>query len=181
MLADRFNQEIDRVKGGVSAAAKHLGKSRNTIYNWMQKGNIPLNQLEKLESIGVDVRFVSTGRRDLADDRKTADYGANTCPNARSNADRVAEENEPYGDDDLDAALRSVIDDYVTREIVSEIDALIDSSLHHQGIVLDDAVRAKLRRAALDGHTRLSDSGHIDRFDKLLQALIDLVLKENGA
>jgi len=64
MLAVRFNDEIDRVKGGVSAAARHLGKSRNTIYNWIQKGNIPLDQLAKLEAIGVDVGYVSTGRRE---------------------------------------------------------------------------------------------------------------------
>nr|VFK69070.1 MAG: Bacteriophage CI repressor helix-turn-helix domain-containing protein [Candidatus Kentron sp. UNK]VFK73806.1 MAG: Bacteriophage CI repressor helix-turn-helix domain-containing protein [Candidatus Kentron sp. UNK] len=54
-------EEIRVIPGGVSAVAKHLGKARNTVYNWCEKGNIPLDQLIQLASIGVDVQYVLTG------------------------------------------------------------------------------------------------------------------------
>jgi len=71
-----------------------------------------------------------------------------------------------------------VVDDYVTREIVTEVSTLIDGALQEQGIELDEPVREKLLKAALEGHARLTDSGHPGRFDNLLRALIDLVAKE---
>lgn len=43
--------------------AKLLGTARNTIYNWLEKGNIPLNRLEELGAIGADIQFVVTGQR----------------------------------------------------------------------------------------------------------------------
>lgn len=39
------------------------GASRATAYNWMDKGNIPLNKLPALALAGVDVQYVLTGVR----------------------------------------------------------------------------------------------------------------------
>ncbi|WP_017511694.1 helix-turn-helix domain-containing protein [Cupriavidus metallidurans] len=64
---ERFAEEIERV-GGVSAVASSLGVARNTIYNWIAKGNVPLASLMGLASLlGVDVNYVLTGQRSSAD------------------------------------------------------------------------------------------------------------------
>ena len=58
----RLAAEIERL-GGVTPVAKQLGTVRNTIYNWLEKGNIPLNKLEELGAAGADVVFILTGQR----------------------------------------------------------------------------------------------------------------------
>lgn len=58
---ERFEEEIERI--GISAAAKHLGVVRNTIYNWIAKGNAPLNFLITLQEVGLDINYVLTGIR----------------------------------------------------------------------------------------------------------------------
>ncbi|WP_432721428.1 hypothetical protein R0381_002439 [Jeongeupia wiesaeckerbachi] len=60
--AKRLAAEIERL-GGVTAVAKQIGSVRNTIYNWLEKGNIPLNKLEELKGLGADVVFVLTGQQ----------------------------------------------------------------------------------------------------------------------
>lgn len=62
-IATRLSQEIDRIPGGITVIAKRLGKARNTIYNWCDKGNIPADQLVLLEALGVDVLYVISGHR----------------------------------------------------------------------------------------------------------------------
>lgn len=56
---DRLGREIERL--GVSWVASTLGVARNTIYNWVGKGNVPLNSLMQLTGLGVDVVYVITG------------------------------------------------------------------------------------------------------------------------
>lgn len=60
---ERFESEVERI-GGVTAISNTLGVARNTIYNWMAKGNVPLNSLMGLAGIlGMDVVYVLTGER----------------------------------------------------------------------------------------------------------------------
>ncbi|WP_157838133.1 helix-turn-helix domain-containing protein [Pseudomonas sp. PH1b] len=60
---ERFEAEIERI-GGVTTISSTLGVARNTIYNWMAKGNAPLNSLMGLAGIlGMDVVYVLTGER----------------------------------------------------------------------------------------------------------------------
>lgn len=63
--ATRLAREIERI-GGVTHVAKQLGAVRNTIYNWLEKGNIPLNKLVELEELGADILFVLTGEHAAA-------------------------------------------------------------------------------------------------------------------
>ncbi|HDS7101866.1 TPA: AlpA family phage regulatory protein [Escherichia coli] len=55
----RLISELKRV--GPLAVSKSTGISRATIYNWMEKGNIPLDKLVVLGVAGVDVAFILTG------------------------------------------------------------------------------------------------------------------------
>lgn len=58
---DRFTSEVERI--GVSTIATTLGVARNTIYNWMAKGNAPLNYLMALKGMGLDIGYVISGNR----------------------------------------------------------------------------------------------------------------------
>lgn len=58
---DRLRAEIDRI--GVTELARNLGSARNTIYNWCEKGNIPLDKLILLSEFGVDVNYILTGEK----------------------------------------------------------------------------------------------------------------------
>ena len=57
----RLIEELE--KAGPSEVANASGISRATIYNWMRKGNMPLDKLALLESAGVDVAYALTGQR----------------------------------------------------------------------------------------------------------------------
>ncbi|VVE67829.1 XRE family transcriptional regulator [Pandoraea anapnoica] len=59
---ERLLEEVERL-GGVSTVAKMLGAARNTVYNWVEKGNIPLNKLEDLAAFGGDTVYILTGQR----------------------------------------------------------------------------------------------------------------------
>ncbi|MGH8332505.1 MAG: helix-turn-helix domain-containing protein [Pseudomonas sp.] len=60
---ERFEAEVERI-GGVTAISNGLGVARNTIYNWMAKGNVPLNSLMGLSGmLGMDAMYVITGER----------------------------------------------------------------------------------------------------------------------
>lgn len=58
---DRLEGEVNRL--GVTFVSQNTGVARNTVYNWLAKGNIPLNYLVVLGSLGADVIYVVTGQR----------------------------------------------------------------------------------------------------------------------
>lgn len=62
--AERLRQEIDRI--GVSELARNTGFARNSLYNWCDKGNIPLDKLYVLAQHGVDLSFVIAESGDFA-------------------------------------------------------------------------------------------------------------------
>lgn len=53
---DRLRLEIDRI--GVSELARKTGFARNSLYNWSEKGNIPLDKLFVLTQHGVNLNYV---------------------------------------------------------------------------------------------------------------------------
>jgi len=90
MLGERLRSEVEGLPGGVSALAKALGKARNTIYNWMVKGNIPIDDLLRLGDIGLDVQYVITGERWGALGKRDAGLAAMSGPDrAKAVLDRV--------------------------------------------------------------------------------------------
>lgn len=59
---ERFEEEIGRI--GITDISETLGIARNTVYNWLAKGNVPLNYLVGLwANWGVDVTYVVCGVR----------------------------------------------------------------------------------------------------------------------
>ncbi|PAX02517.1 Cro/Cl family transcriptional regulator, partial [Acinetobacter baumannii] len=58
---ERLRSEVERI--GVSKLARDLGIARNTLYNWCEKGNIPLDKLLILSDYGLDVSYVITGQK----------------------------------------------------------------------------------------------------------------------
>ncbi|MDC4605334.1 helix-turn-helix domain containing protein [Acinetobacter baumannii] len=58
---ERLRSEVERI--GVSKLARDLGIARNTLYNWCEKGNIPLDKLLILSDYGLDVSYVITGHK----------------------------------------------------------------------------------------------------------------------
>lgn len=59
-LHNRLVEELKRV--GPLTVAKLTGISRATIYNWMEKGNTPLDKLALLDAAGIDVTYILTGQ-----------------------------------------------------------------------------------------------------------------------
>lgn len=59
-IGKRLSEEIERL-GGVSEVANKIGTVRNTIYNWIQKENIPINKLVDLGKLGADQVYILTG------------------------------------------------------------------------------------------------------------------------
>lgn len=55
-FTERLRKEIDRI--GISELARVTGFARNSLYNWCEKGNIPLDKLLLLGEFGVDVEYV---------------------------------------------------------------------------------------------------------------------------
>ncbi|HIA1612247.1 TPA: helix-turn-helix transcriptional regulator [Salmonella enterica] len=85
-LHDRLVSELKRV--GPLVVSRVTGISRATIYNWMEKGNVPLDKLSLLASAGVDVTFILTGSYVVPE---AAEYG--TVKNA-DEAEMLAEYRE---------------------------------------------------------------------------------------
>lgn len=71
-ISDRLLEEINKVPSGITAVANHLGTVRNTIYNWCSKGNIPANKLALLSKLGMDTRYILTGKKEDTDNTFTA-------------------------------------------------------------------------------------------------------------
>lgn len=61
MARDRLEEEVNRI--GVSTISTYLGVARNTVYNWLAKGNIPLTSLMALEGLGANLVYIVTGNR----------------------------------------------------------------------------------------------------------------------
>ncbi|WP_420598618.1 hypothetical protein [Neptuniibacter sp.] len=61
---DRLEEEVNRI--GVTAISNNLGVARNTIYNWLAKGNVPLNYLMAFDGLGMDARYIIYGERSLS-------------------------------------------------------------------------------------------------------------------
>ena len=57
----RLVEELKRV--GPPVIAKQTGIARATVYNWMEKGNVPMDKLALLETAGADVNYILTGQR----------------------------------------------------------------------------------------------------------------------
>lgn len=64
-IGKRLEEEVERL-GGVTAVAARLNTVRNTIYNWVEKGNIPAKKLADLGVGGADVLYILTGVRSAA-------------------------------------------------------------------------------------------------------------------
>lgn len=60
---ERLREEIESI--GVSKLAKSLGVARNTLYNWVEKGNVPMDKLLALGKEGLDVVYILTGQRSI--------------------------------------------------------------------------------------------------------------------
>lgn len=60
-LQMRLVEELKRV--GPQVIAKEAGIARATVYNWMEKGNVPMDKLTLLEVAGADVNYILTGQR----------------------------------------------------------------------------------------------------------------------
>ena len=60
-LHARLVDELKRVSPQV--IAKETGIARATVYNWMEKGNVPMDKLALLGGAGVDVNYILTGQR----------------------------------------------------------------------------------------------------------------------
>jgi len=56
-----FEEEINRI--GVSTIAGKLGIARNTVYNWVSKGNAPMDKLLQLGALGLDLSYIFSGIR----------------------------------------------------------------------------------------------------------------------
>ena len=60
---NRLQAEIERV--GVTHLSRKLGIARNTLYNWSEKANVPLDKLMAMSEHGLDVTYVITGNHTL--------------------------------------------------------------------------------------------------------------------
>lgn len=60
---NRLQAEIERV--GVTHLSRKLGIARNTLYNWSERANVPLDKLMAMGEHGLDVTYVITGSHTL--------------------------------------------------------------------------------------------------------------------
>ncbi len=60
---ERFRHELERVGENVSQLSKELGVARNTLYNWAEKANVPLDKLMLLAEKGVNVEYILLGNQ----------------------------------------------------------------------------------------------------------------------
>ena len=166
-LTSRLKEEIESLKGGVTAAADHLQKSRNTIYNWFEKGNAPVDQVTKLGEIGIDLGYVFMGL-------KTPENAIADAPERSLAYGNTSERNK------LDDRLASVIDNYVRDDILTMIVSMLDELLEKQGLTIDEDTKARLVGAAQVGYEQLMAGDRTDKFSELLLALIDATHTENN-
>ena len=176
-LTLRLKEEVEALKGGVTTAAEHLQKSRNTIYNWFEKGNAPVDQVTKLGEIGIDLGYVFMGV-------KTPEH---TIANSAVSSNKIHEGSPSYEStgrrgsrNKLDDRLASVIDSYVRDDILSMIVTTLDGVLNEKGLTMDEDTKARLIGAAQEGHEQLLVGNRTDKFSELLLALIEAALIEKN-
>lgn len=176
-LTLRLKEEVEALKGGVTTAAEHLQKSRNTIYNWFEKGNAPVDQVTKLDEIGIDLGYVFMGVR----------TPGHAIANTTERSDNIHEGSISYDSPDrrggrnkLDDRLASVIDNYVRDDILTMIVTTLDKVLGEKGVTMDEDTKARLIGAAQEGHVQLLVGNRTEKFSELLLALIEAALIENN-
>lgn len=74
IFTERLRKEIDRI--GVSELARASGFARNTLYNWCDKGNIPLDKLLLLADFGLDVDYVVSGKSYVQNIEQDGEYSS---------------------------------------------------------------------------------------------------------
>lgn len=88
VIGQRLREEVEKL-GGVAPAARIVGKERNTIYNWIEKGNVPANELMLLAAAGADVQYILTGiRSGQATGTHGGSYSAPSIPPSQVNEGR---------------------------------------------------------------------------------------------
>ncbi|HHJ35271.1 MAG TPA: hypothetical protein ENJ87_05865 [Gammaproteobacteria bacterium] len=176
-LTLRLKEQIEALKGGVTTAANHLGKSRNTIYNWIEKGNAPVDQLERLGEIGVDICYIVTGFSEtelrLSDPVLAGNIGE--TPNAYQN---IKTENETHSTD-LGDKLGVIVNDYVRSDTRNMITTVLEQVLDSKDITLDSNQQTQLITAAQNGYEQLALNDRTEQFRQLLDTLIEVTLTEN--
>lgn len=60
---NRLQAEIERV--GITYLSRKLGIARNTLYNWSEKANVPLDKLMAMGEHGLDITYIITGNHAL--------------------------------------------------------------------------------------------------------------------
>lgn len=128
---ERLREQIDA--RGVSELARSLGVARNTLYNWCEKGNVPLDKLYALGEAGVDVAYVLTGRRLSAAREAEGSYMI------RANAEREARGEPPIPG--LVEALQGLAD--TDRRIAARAESMALVN-HYLSALDDDAFTAAL-------------------------------------
>ncbi len=187
----RLKEQIEALKGGVTAAANHLGKSRNTIYNWMEKGNAPLDQLEKLSEIGVDIHYITTGftlqelnkNPDVAIFPEGTPEGINETSKLYRNTSappnaQLADTGNFFKPDNLDNKLAAIINNYINDGTLTLITTALDQTLDKRNLTLNEDKKIRLTAAAQNAYERLTVTGRVEKFDELLNTLIDAALVE---
>lgn len=69
----RLRSEIERI--GVSELARKAGVARNSLYNWSEKGNIPMDKLFLLAEYGVNVDYILNGQSQDATSSVMDEFG----------------------------------------------------------------------------------------------------------
>ncbi|WOE43157.1 XRE family transcriptional regulator [Acinetobacter chinensis] len=69
----RLRSEIERI--GVSELARKAGVARNSLYNWSEKGNIPMDKLFLLAEYGVNVDYILNGQSQDATGSAMDEFG----------------------------------------------------------------------------------------------------------
>ena len=99
-LHARLIEELKRVTPPV--VAKQAGIARATVYNWMEKGNVPMDKLQLLEASGVDIAYVLTGQR--------TDGAAAPAPESAMNAgERTLLENFRAAPEQVQAGVKTTL------------------------------------------------------------------------
>nr|WP_227591454.1 S24 family peptidase [Acinetobacter sp. Marseille-Q1620] len=73
IFLQRLRSEIERI--GVSELARKAGVARNSLYNWCEKGNIPLDKLFLLAEHGVDVDYILHKKNNASENTPMDEFG----------------------------------------------------------------------------------------------------------
>ncbi len=87
---ERLRSEIERI--GITALSKKLGIARNTLYNWSEKSNVPLDKLMAMGEHGLNVEYVISGEKTAQyseQDKKVIDTFHKLTPDNQDTAIKV--------------------------------------------------------------------------------------------